>query len=140
MNKFKINKGKIVILFDGLCTICNTGIRILNKISNNFRITICPMESAKGIEILKSINIENSPDTIIVIDENNYYTNSKAIKKIVSTFTGLAAILKIIYIIPNFIINIFYNLIAKNRYKFFKKHEICPLSNLKEKMNLEILN
>ena len=50
MNKFEINKGKIVILFDGLCTICNTGIRILNKISNDFRITICPMESAKGIE------------------------------------------------------------------------------------------
>jgi predicted DCC family thiol-disulfide oxidoreductase YuxK len=140
MNKFNINKGKIIILFDGLCTNCNTGIRILNKILNNSRITICPMESNKGIEILKSINIQNRPDTIIVIDENYFYTNSKAIKKIVSTFTGLKAILKIIYIIPNFIINIFYNLTAKNRYKFFKKHEICPLNNLKEKMNLEILN
>tara|TARA_B110000263_G_C15290040_1_gene502771 strand:- start:64 stop:486 length:423 start_codon:yes stop_codon:yes gene_type:complete len=140
MNKFKINKGKIVILFDGLCTICNTGIRILNKIPNNSRIIICSMESNKGIEILQSMHVENTPDTIIVIDEDNYYTNSKAIKKIVSTFTGFAIIFKIINIIPNFTINIFYNLIAKNRYKFFKKYEICPLNNSKEKMHLEILN
>ena len=98
------------------------------------------MESNKGIEILQSMHVENTPDTIIVIDEDNYYTNSKAIKKIVSTFTGFAIIFKIINIIPNFTINIFYNLIAKNRYKFFKKYEICPLNNSKEKINLEILN
>jgi len=140
MNNLKINKDKIIILFDGLCTICNSGIRILDKISNNSRIIICPMESDKGIEILNSINIQKTPDTLIVLDEINYYTNSKAIKKIVSTFSGIPSILKIIYIIPNFIINIFYNLIAKNRYKIFEKYKICPLNNSKEKIHLEILN
>ena len=131
---------KILILFDGVCSLCNVLIKILDRIPNNKKIMICAMESKTGIQILKDFNLKLDPDTVVVIEKNKHYTKSKAIKKIVNKFIGLSKSLIIINIFPDFIINVFYDLIAKNRYRFFKRYKSCPLNTKTNKLNLEILN
>lgn len=131
---------KTLILFDGVCSLCNVLIKILDRIPNNNKIIICAMESTTGMQILKDFNLELDPDTVVVIEKNKHYTKSKAIKKIVNTFKGLSKSLIIINVFPDFIINVFYDLIAKNRYKFFKRYRSCPLNTKTNKLNLEILN
>tara|TARA_Y100001970_G_scaffold80043_1_gene101673 strand:- start:4192 stop:4620 length:429 start_codon:yes stop_codon:yes gene_type:complete len=142
MNKKKNTEfeDKILILFDGVCSLCNVLIKILDRIPNNNKIIICAMESTTGMQILKDYGLELDPDTVVVIEKNNYYTKSKAIKKIVNKFTGLSKLLTIINFFPDFVINIFYDLIAKNRYRFFKRYKSCPLNTKTNKLNLKILN
>ena len=98
---------KILILFDGVCSLCNVLIKILDKIPNNNKIMICAMESKTGIQILKDFNLKLDPDTVVVIEKNKHYTKSKAIKKVVNKFAGLSKSLIIINIFPDFIINVF---------------------------------
>jgi len=140
MNNINLNKNKLLILFDGLCPICNSCVRFVSKVNHNKTIVFCSMESDLGIKIINDLNLSDISDSIIVIEEDNYYINGQAIKKIVNKFTGIYGILKLINLLPIFLINFAYQIIAKNRYLIFKKYKECPVYVNREKLNIEILD
>ncbi len=129
-----------MILFDGLCPICNSCVRFITKINHNKTIVFCSMESNSGSKIINNLNLTNISDSIIVIDKDNYYINGKAIKRIVDKFTGIYSICKLVKLFPTFLIDFIYQIIAKNRYLIFKKYEKCPVYINREKLNIEILD
>ena len=129
-----------MILFDGLCPICNSCVRFITKINHNKTIVFCSMESNSGSKIINNLNLSNISDSIIVIDKDNYYINGKAIKRIVDKFTGIYSIYKLVKLFPTFLIDFIYQIIAKNRYLIFNKYAECPVYTNKEKLNIEILD
>ena len=74
-------------------------------------------------------------NTVIVINEkNDILTKSKAIKYCINYVRINIMIKSIINITPNFIIDIFYDLIARNRYKLFGKNDFCQVpKNINDK-------
>ena len=140
MDHIKLNKNKLLILFDGLCPICNSYVKFITKITHNKTIVFCSMESESGSKIINDHNLSDISDSIIVIEKGNYHTNGKAIKKIVDKFTGIYIFFKLIKLFPTFFIDFVYRIIAKNRYLIFKKYEKCPVYINREKLNIEILD
>ena len=119
MNKINLNLNKLLILFAGLCPICNSCVRFITKINHNKRIVFCSMESELGSKIINDLNLSNISDSIVVIEKDAYYTNGQAIKKIVDKFTGIYSICKLIKLFPIFVIDFIYQILAKNRYLIF---------------------
>ena len=140
MNNINLNKNKLLILFDGLCPICNSCVRFITKVNHNKRIVFCSMESELGSKIINDLNLSDMSDTIIVIEKDAYYTNGQAIKRIVDKFTGIYSICKLIKLFPIFVIDFIYQIIAKNRYLIFNKYKECPVYVNREKLNIEILD
>ena len=140
MNKINLNLNKLLILFDGLCPICNSCVRFITKINHNKRIVFCSMESELGSKIINDLNLSNISDSIVVIEKDAYYTNGQAIKRIVDKFTGIYSICKLIKLFPIFVIDYIYQIIAKNRYLIFNKYKECPVYVNREKLNIEILD
>ena len=140
MNKINLNLNKLLILFDGLCQICNSCVRFITKINHNKRIVFCSMESELGSKIINDLNLSNISDSIVVIEKDAYYTNGQAIKRIVDKFTGIYSICKLIKLFPIFVIDFIYQVIAKNRYLIFNKYKECPVYVNREKLNIEILD
>ena len=133
-------KNKLLILFDGLCPICNSFVRFVTKINHNKKIVFCSMESELGSKIINDLNLSHISDSIVVIEKDAYYTNGQAIKKIVDKFTGIYSICKLIKLFPIFVIDFIYQIIAKNRYLIFNKYKECPVYVNREKLNIEILD
>ncbi|CAA6812928.1 MAG: Thiol-disulfide oxidoreductase [uncultured Sulfurovum sp.] len=118
-------KKQNVIIFDGVCGLCNSSIALLIKLDkkNLFKYT-----SLQG-EYVKSLEINESIDSLIYYRNDQVFYKSTAILKIVKELGGLWSLLQILYIIPPFIRDFVYDIIAKYRYRIFGKVEQCSVIN-----------
>ena len=126
---------KAIILFDGVCNLCNSTVQFIIKrdVNNNFK--FASLQSDFGQSFLKSKNIDTKNlATIIVIEEDNFYQESTAILRIVEKLKGFHWV-KFLLIVPKFIRDFVYKVVSKNRYLLFGKQESCmlPSKNLKKK-------
>lgn len=125
-----------VIFFDGVCNLCNASVQftIEHDKKNVFKFTALQGEYAKKILPQFSVDL-NKIDSIVLIEDKEFYTKSTAALKIARRLSGLWPILYVFIIIPKFIRDWFYDFIAKNRYKWWGKQESCwvPTPDLQSK-------
>jgi predicted DCC family thiol-disulfide oxidoreductase YuxK len=111
---------KYIILFDGNCKLCNNVVRFISK--NDSRKVFCfiPLESQKASEYLSRYNQKDvNKGSVLLIQDERIYTKSNAVFHILKYLDGLWPLLYVFIIVPGFIRDPVYNLIAKYRYRWF---------------------
>ncbi|NNJ53850.1 MAG: thiol-disulfide oxidoreductase DCC family protein [Ignavibacteriaceae bacterium] len=128
-----VTKEKI-ILFDGVCNFCNFWVNfIIDRDSKNVFI-FAALQSEKGQEILGKINFnKNNFDTFVLIDVGSTYTKSTAALKISKDLKSYWKYFYYLIFIPQTLRDFFYEIIAKNRYRFFGKRNACRIPTEEEK-------
>lgn len=125
-----------VILFDGVCNLCNSSVNfIIDRDRNNvFKFAALQSEAGKNLLDQFSLN-EKEFDSVVLISGNKCFVKSDAALNIVKEFPGLWKILYIFRIIPLTIRNKLYDIIAINRYRLFGRKDTCriPSPELREK-------
>ena len=95
------------------------------------------LQSETGRKLLAERNIDTEEiDSIILIEPNvAYYTKSTAALEIGKNLKGLRILSSILLWLPESFRNIVYDIVAKNRYKWYGKKESCmiPTPKLKDK-------
>ncbi|MBK8980940.1 MAG: thiol-disulfide oxidoreductase DCC family protein [Ignavibacteria bacterium] len=130
MEKFKI------ILFDGVCNLCNSSVNFIidNDSKNIFK--FASLQSETGSELMKKHNLSSKDiDSVILIDTDRAYIKSNAALRIAAELGGFYKVISYLRFIPKFIRDFFYDIIAKNRYRWFGKKDTCriPTPELKSK-------
>lgn len=126
---------KQIILFDGVCNFCNYWVNFVIDHDSKNLFLFAALQSKSGQEILNRFNLSTTDfDTFILVEGNEYSTKSDAVLKIAANLKGISRILVIGKILPKFIRDLIYDLIAKNRYKFFGKRESCRIPTPEEKI------
>lgn len=131
-----IPEDKYIILFDGVCNLCNSAINFVIKRDTNNRFLFAPLQSKSGAELVKKHLIDTATvDSIILIKNNTAYVKSTAALKIAQSLSGLWPLLLLFMIIPPFIRNWVYDYVAKNRYQWYGKKNACmiPTPELRDK-------
>lgn len=131
-----LEAGKKIILFDGVCNLCNSSVQFVIKRDKKDVFRFASLQSEVGQRMLKERSIDSSQtDSIVLIEPNvAYYTRSSAAIEIAKEIGGLWSLLSVFnYILPESIRDSIYNFIAKNRYKWFGKKENCPLPTNEQK-------
>ena len=86
------------------------------------------LQSEAGQELLKKVNLsQTSFDTFFLIDGDNYFTKSTAALMIARKLKSAVKLFYLFIFLPKPIRDFFYDLIAKNRYKFFGKRVVCRI-------------
>lgn len=140
MNKIKniedLPKDKKIILFDGVCNLCDKSVQVIikNDKKDNFRFV--PLQSELGENIINHINIDRSKTDSIILYEPGYayYYKSKAVFRIAIYLGGFYSIISLFRFFPTFLTDFVYDYIAKNRYKWYGKKEQCMIPT-KETLN-----
>jgi len=117
---------KGIIIFDGYCNLCSGLVQFLIKRDSKdcFRFISLQSESAK--QILSPFRIlSDYSESIILIADDKIHTKSDAVLKIASLLGGFWVLFSVFKIVPGFIRDYFYDLIAKHRYKWFGKKKNC---------------
>ena len=116
---------KVIVVFDGFCVLCNNYVRWVSKRNPSKNIYFTNFDSNYIKNNYPKLKLG---DTIFIIrDDNKILQRSKAIKYCFK-FIRLNYFLKsLIRISPNFVLDIFYRLIANNRYFLFGKLEVCSI-------------
>ena len=130
-------KNKKIILFDGICNLCNSAVTIVIKQDKKNTFLFAAIQSKKGKEIIDYLEIDIVKiDAIILYEPGvSYEVKSTAALKIMNDFGQFWQLTKLLWIFPKGLRNLVYDFIAKNRYKWFGKKEACmiPTNDLKSK-------
>ena len=130
-------KHKKLILFDGVCNLCNASVQYVIKHDKKNIFLFTALQSAFGQKLIKKFNIDTSKtDSILLYSpEQGIHYKSTAALKIAYHLGFPNSLMSVFLIIPVFIRNWVYDYIAKNRYKWFGKKDECmiPTSELKNK-------
>lgn len=115
-----------LILYDGVCNLCNHSIRFVVKNDKKGVFKITSLQSELGQQILAKHHLdEKSFSSFILVDNEKVYFKSTAALKVVKKLNGLVKLFYIFIIIPPFIRNFIYDIVARNRYKWFGRSDVC---------------
>ncbi len=132
-----MENSKKVILFDGVCNLCNGAIQFIIKRDTADVFRYAPLQSTIGQKLISERNIDSSNiDSIILIEPGvAFYVKSDAALEIGKQLKGYGVISSVLQWIPGSIRDIVYDFIARNRYKWYGKKEECmiPTPELKAK-------
>ncbi|MDI1316632.1 DCC1-like thiol-disulfide oxidoreductase family protein [Flavobacterium sp.] len=120
---------KKIILFDGVCNLCDSIVQFIIKQDKKDVFRFVPLQSELGLRITEYLGIDiSNVDSIILYEPNTaYYYKSEAAIKIAQYIGGIYSLLCLFSILPKGISNLVYDYIARNRYKWFGKKESCMI-------------
>lgn len=117
-----------IILFDGVCNFCNSGINYVIAHDKNKTFKFSPLQSQTGIELQQKFKITPIDlNTILLIKNDKIYNKSTAVLCIAKELNSISKLLFIFIIVPKPLRDIVYSYIAKNRYKWFGKKDTCMI-------------
>ena len=115
-----------IILFDGVCNLCNGAVNFIIDHDPGACFRFAALQSDAGREILSEYGIEEGyHQSIVLIRNGKTFRKSRAILEIARKLKGFWKIFYIFIIIPPPLLNIFYDLTAKYRYRIFGKRDSC---------------
>jgi len=119
-----------IILFDGVCNFCNTSINFIIRQDKKKVFRFAALQSGAGKEFLEKYNLpKDYLESFILIDKGKVYKSSTAGLRMYNKLPWYWKWLQVFWIVPKFIRDGVYNVIAKNRYKWFGKKEECMIPN-----------
>ncbi|RTY96634.1 DUF393 domain-containing protein [Flavobacterium sp. GSP27] len=124
-----IPKDKKIILFDGVCNLCDSAVQVIIKHDTKDIFRFVALQSDLGQKIIKHLGVNTQKtDSIILYQPGfSYYYKSEAALAIAKNLGGLFYLTTIFSIFPTSFNNFFYDYIAVNRYKWFGKKESCMI-------------
>lgn len=123
-----VSEGKSIIFFDSDCLLCNSSVQFIIRYDQHERFLFSPLQSEAGINLLQQYGFK--PDlngSFILLHNNKLYTQSSAALTIAKHLSGWVRYTYLFIIVPKFVRDFAYQVIAKNRYKWFGKKEECLL-------------
>lgn len=129
----------MIILFDGVCQFCNTSVNFIIRHDKGDKFMFTPLQSAAGEALLRKHELDTARmDSFVVIAEERVRMRSASILKVEKVYMRSTAVLKVakalgvpwslfyaFIILPVGFRDAVYNWIARNRYRWFGKKDVC---------------
>ena len=124
-----IPKDKKIILFDGVCNLCDSAVQKIIKHDTKDVFRFVALQSDLGQKIIKHLGIDTKKTDSIILYQPDlvYYYKSEAVLEIAKNLSGLFYFGTLFSIFPTAFNNYIYDYIAKNRYKWYGRKETCMI-------------
>ena len=117
-----------VILFDGVCNLCNSSVQFVIKHDPKRQFRFASIQGDYGQQVLKQFHLPpNALNSFILYKDQQIFTHSTGALMVAKQLSGAWPLLYAFIIVPAFIRNAVYQFIANNRYKWFGKKESCAI-------------
>ena len=128
-----IYTGKSIILYDGVCGLCNRLNLLVLRRDRRDRFRFASLQSGFAGTILSRHGKDPKDLNTLYLVENpeesaeRLHSRSQAIFRILSGLGGIWMVGSVLRFLPRIVLDRAYNWIAKNRYRLFGKYDTCPL-------------
>ncbi|NBB09692.1 thiol-disulfide oxidoreductase DCC family protein [Pseudomonas sp. SLFW] len=118
--------GETVVLFDGVCKLCNGWAKFLIRHDRHKRVRLATVQSREGQDLLAWAGLAvDAFDTMAVIRDQHYWVRSEAFFVVVSLLPAPWPALGLLRVFPRALRDWAYDRIALNRYRLFGKYDVC---------------
>ena len=116
----------MIVFFDGVCNLCQGSVRYLIKHDKKGVLKFASLQGKYAKDFVNETEIQ-SMQSIMFLDDKMLYKKSTAVLKLSRLLGGWHQLLLLGYILPRFFRDWLYNIVAKNRYRWFGKKDQCML-------------
>jgi predicted DCC family thiol-disulfide oxidoreductase YuxK len=125
---------KSIILFDGVCTLCNASIDFILKRDSKNRFLVGALQEPSSQKLLSDFEVTPSYlDSLVLIEKGEIYFKSTAALKITKHLNAFWPALYPLIFLPATLRDPIYDWIGKNRYRWFGKKNTCRVPTPEEK-------
>lgn len=126
--KMPRDKEYAVVLFDGLCHLCDGAVRFILRWENSKLLRFAPLQSEAGKALLMKYGYsENYLDGLIFIENKRAHDRSSACLLIAGKLKLPWKLFVIFLLVPKPLRDLVYRMVAVARYRWFGKKEVCCL-------------
>jgi predicted DCC family thiol-disulfide oxidoreductase YuxK len=114
-----------VILFDGVCIFCSRWVRFVAAHDTAARFRFTAIQSPYGTRLAQALGIDaDDPDTNAVVHGGIAWFKSDGALTVLSCLPGWSWV-RVLFVVPRFVRDGVYNVVARNRYRIFGKYDEC---------------
>jgi predicted DCC family thiol-disulfide oxidoreductase YuxK len=128
-----------IVFFDGYCSLCNGVVNFLMKLDHKNMLRFASLQGETAKRNLPE-NLRGGPsaafDTLVFFDDGAVYLRSTAVLKITASLGGFYRVASLGLLIPLFLRDGIYRLVARYRYRLFGKRETCRIPSPAEAASL----
>ncbi len=126
----ELPRDRPIIVFDGVCVLCTANARIVLKNDREGQFRMAAMQDPAGAAIMRHAGLDpEDPTSFILLDPpsegGRVWMNSDAVLHMWSQLGWPWRVGVAFRIVPRFIRDPIYKMIARNRYKWFGQREEC---------------
>jgi predicted DCC family thiol-disulfide oxidoreductase YuxK len=120
--------GHPVILFDGVCNLCNRWVQFVIRRDPEGVFRFAPLQSAVGEQLLsESDSATDRLDSVVLVEDGEWYTKSDAVLRVARRLGGVYRLLWPFRFLPTRLRNRLYDFVASRRYRWFGKRDRCMM-------------
>ncbi len=126
--------GKSIILFDGVCTLCNASIDFVMKRDRTNRFLVGALQEPISKKLLSDFQVDPAYlDSLVLVEKGKIYFRSTAALRIAKRLSGAWPLFYLFIVIPTFVRDPIYDWIGKNRYRWFGMKSTCRIPSAEER-------
>ncbi len=123
-----------VILFDGVCNLCNASVDFVLRRDTAARFRFASLQSEAGRRVLFATGWRAPvPDALVLVDGGEVYTASAAALRIAKGLGLPWALWYVFILVPRPLRDGVYFWVARQRYRWFGRRETCRLPSAEER-------
>lgn len=117
-----------ILLFDGVCNLCNGAIQFVIPRDPEGKIRYAPLQSDLGETVQESAGLSTDDlETVVLVDDGMAYTKSDAAIRVGEHLGGVYRLLSLGRLLPRGLRDRIYDVVAENRYDWFGKKDQCMI-------------
>ena len=121
-----------VLLYDGECGLCDSAVQLILRHDTRGLMRFAPLQSEYGRAALARHPVLAAVDSVVLLERDSVgaeraYVRSDAALRVAAYLGGLWKLLLPLRVVPKPVRDFAYDLLARNRYRFFGRHESCLL-------------
>jgi|CXWL01.1.fsa_nt_gi predicted DCC family thiol-disulfide oxidoreductase YuxK len=115
-----------ILIFDGVCNICSFGVGIVLRADKQGVFRFAFGQGERGSALKEAYGLPKGDlENVTLIEDGRYYTKSDAVIEVVRRLPFPWPLLSIFKIVPKFLRDPLYSLVARNRYRWFGIRQSC---------------
>lgn len=117
-----------ILFFDGHCNLCNGTVQVVLENDRRGKLHFASLQSDLAKELLPRHGVDLAAlDSLVLYDQGRVYLRSEAALRMARLMGGPFAAMYYLRIFPRFLRDWVYDIVARNRYRWFGKREDCML-------------
>ena len=123
-----------VLIFDGVCNLCAHSVKFILNHESEPVLRFVPLQSSAGARLMREFGFStDDAKTFVLVSGGRSYVKSDAAIRVAGYLRGIWRVLGVIRIFPRPVRDWAYDVVARNRYRWFGRTESCmvPTADLR---------
>jgi predicted DCC family thiol-disulfide oxidoreductase YuxK len=122
-----------IVFFDGECVLCNSAVDFILRADKDETFLFAPLQGRTAERVLGPLGADPGTWSIMLFDEDGVHDQSDAALRICRRLGGGWQLLSLAKVLPRGLRDTAYRWIARNRYRWFGRHDTCRVPSPSER-------